>query len=71
MHLPNIPSAEQVAEHGVKVGEMEAKLLQKVEELTLYVIEMNKRVQALEQENTQLGGRSVSLAKASRKGVVR
>ena len=69
--LPDIPSAEQVAEHGVKVGEMEAKLLQKVEELTLHVIDMNKRVQALEQENTRLRSRSVQLAAASRKGGLR
>lgn len=42
-HLPDVPSAEHVAENGVTVGEMEAILLQKVEELTLYVIEMKKQ----------------------------
>jgi hypothetical protein len=42
-HLPNIPSAQEVAEHGVSVGEMQAKLLAKIEELTLHVIEQNKR----------------------------
>jgi hypothetical protein len=53
-HLPDIPSAKDVAEHGVKVGEVESKLLQKIEELTLHLIEMNKRVQALERENARL-----------------
>jgi len=54
--LPDIPSAEEVSEHGVKVGEMESKLLQKVEELTLHLIEMDKRLKALEHENAQLKG---------------
>jgi hypothetical protein len=41
-HLPDIPSAEEVEEHGISLGEMDAKLLQKIEELTLYVIELKK-----------------------------
>ncbi|MDB5012392.1 MAG: hypothetical protein JWQ25_594 [Daejeonella sp.] len=41
-HLPNIPSASEVAKDGINLGEMNAKLLQKIEELTLYVIEQNK-----------------------------
>lgn len=53
-HLPDVPSAAEVEANGVKVGEMESKLLQKVEELTLYVIELNKKVSALEQENQEL-----------------
>ena len=44
-HLPGVPSAEEVEENGVSVGEMEAKLLEKVEELTLYVIELQKELQ--------------------------
>jgi hypothetical protein len=47
-HLPDVPSAADVARDGVSVGEMEATLLQKVEELTLYTIELNSRVQELE-----------------------
>ncbi|HEY0055200.1 MAG TPA: hypothetical protein VGB63_07585 [Pedobacter sp.] len=42
-HLPEIPSAAEVAKDGVNLGEMNAKLLQKIEELTLYIIEQNKR----------------------------
>ena len=42
-HLPEIPSASEVAKDGFNVGEMNAKLLQKIEELTLYMIEQNKQ----------------------------
>lgn len=41
-HLPEIPSAEEVESDGLDVGEMNKKLLQKIEELTLYMIEMKK-----------------------------
>ncbi|QLE02013.1 hypothetical protein HX109_10775 [Galbibacter sp. BG1] len=47
-HLKDIPSAEEVSENGIFLGEMNAKLLQKIEELTLYVIEQNKRIEKLE-----------------------
>ena len=53
-HLPEIPSEAEVYENGINLGEMNAKLLQKIEELTLYMIDMNKRVDQLEQENTEL-----------------
>lgn len=43
-HLPNVPSAEEVSEKGFSLGEMDAKLLEKVEELTLYVIELKKEL---------------------------
>ena len=41
-HLPNIPTEAEVKTDGINVAEMNAKLLQKVEELTLYVIELKK-----------------------------
>ena len=47
-HLPEIPSATEVKNNGVNLADMNAKLLQKVEELTLYVIELNKRIVELE-----------------------
>jgi trimeric autotransporter adhesin len=50
-HLPDVPSAEQVAKEGVDMAQMDALLLQKIEELTLYVIEQNKRIEQLEAEN--------------------
>lgn len=53
-HLPDIPSEKEVIENGIQVGEMNAKLLQKIEELTLYMIDINKRVKSLEEENKAL-----------------
>ncbi|WP_422082350.1 hypothetical protein [Ulvibacterium sp.] len=53
-HLKGIPSAEEVAENGIFLGEMDSKLLRKIEELTLYIIDMNKRMELLEKENLQL-----------------
>jgi len=47
-HLPNIPSAKEVEENGVSLGEMNSKLLQKIEELTLYIIDLENRMKALE-----------------------
>lgn len=44
-HLPGIPKEKQVVESGVKVGEFNASLLRKVEELTLYIIDLNKKVE--------------------------
>jgi hypothetical protein len=41
-HLPDVPSAEDVEESGVSLGEMDAILLQKIEELTLYIIKLEK-----------------------------
>ena len=45
--LPNMPSAEKVAKEGIQVAEMNAKLLQKVEELTIYILEISKENEAL------------------------
>jgi hypothetical protein len=46
-HLPGIPSAKDVAEHGVGIGEMQAKLLAKLEELTLHQIAQEKEIAIL------------------------
>lgn len=46
-HLPEIPTAKQMVENGVNLGELNIKLLQKVEELTLYLIEKDKKNDAL------------------------
>ncbi|MEM6737409.1 MAG: hypothetical protein AAF620_15215 [Bacteroidota bacterium] len=53
-HLKDIPSAKEVEESGILLGEMDAKLLKKIEELTLYMIDMNKRMVQLEEENSRL-----------------
>lgn len=46
-HLPGVPSAEEVVENGLDLGKMDATLLQKIEELTLYIIEQQKEIQEL------------------------
>jgi hypothetical protein len=51
-HLPDVPKESEVLEKGINLGEMDAKLLQKIEELTLYVIEQN-RLNKVQQEKIQ------------------
>jgi hypothetical protein len=46
-HLPNVPSAEEMVKNGLNVAEMDAKLLEKIEELTLYMIEQQKQIEEL------------------------
>lgn len=46
-HLPDVPSAAQVARNGVNVGETEVILLKKIEELTLYLIQQQKEIEKL------------------------
>jgi hypothetical protein len=53
-HLPDIPSVDEITENGLNLGETDALLLRKIEELTLYVIEQNKRIEKLEMENEDL-----------------
>lgn len=48
-HLPEIPSAAEVAANGVDLGEMNRQLLKKLEEMTLHMIEMKKQIKALEE----------------------
>lgn len=47
-HLPDIPSAQEMAKKGQNLGEMNALLLQKIEELMLYVIEQENSIRNLE-----------------------
>ncbi len=53
-HLKDIPSAKEVAENGIFLGEMDSKLLQKIEELTLYTINQGKDISKLKKENQEL-----------------
>ncbi|WP_295121064.1 hypothetical protein [uncultured Chitinophaga sp.] len=53
-HLPGIPSEAEVAKEGIDVGEMNKKLLQKVEELTLYIIQQQKAITELQAEMKQV-----------------
>jgi len=50
-HLPNVPSAKEMKQNGNNLGETDAILLQKVEELTLYIVELKKEVEALKKGN--------------------
>ncbi len=47
-HLPNIPSAAEVEKNGLVVGDMQKRMMEKIEELTLYILELNKRIEVLE-----------------------
>jgi hypothetical protein len=53
-HLPNLPSAQQISDNNnqLELGEMQLKLLEKIEELTLYVIQQQKEIEALKQQLT-------------------
>lgn len=53
-HLPEIPTEAEVKENGISIGEMNAKLLQKIEELTLYMIEMKKANEDLKNRVSEL-----------------
>lgn len=52
-HLPDVPSAQEVEKEGLDIGETQAVLLRKIEELTLYIIELNKRLEELEKTNNE------------------
>ena len=49
-HLPEIKSAQEMQENGVGINELQTKLLQKIEELTLYILQQEERIKALEAE---------------------
>lgn len=49
-HLPDIPSASEMQQKGMAVSDLQTKLLQKVEELTLYIIEQDAKIEALQQQ---------------------
>jgi hypothetical protein len=49
-HLPNIPSAAYVEKNGIELGDMQKKLTQTVEELTLYILELKKEIDLLKKQ---------------------
>jgi hypothetical protein len=53
-HLPNVPSAQEMADNGLDVTKTVAKLMEKIEELTLYAIEMDKQIKQLQTEKEEL-----------------
>ena len=66
-HLPGIPSAMEAEKNGVNLGEMNRKLLEKVEELTLLLIEQGKKTETLQQENREMQLRVQKLEDTSKK----
>ncbi len=52
-HLPNIPSAKEIQKEGLHLKQMTNLLLQKIEELTLFLIEQEKRIKVLEANNNK------------------
>lgn len=52
-HLPNIPSALEIEANGIDLGAMDMKLLEKIEELTLYILEQEQRINQLEKGQTK------------------
>lgn len=53
-HLPGMPTAAEVAEQGIDIGEIQVKTLEKIEELTLYLLEMKQENDALKEEIEKL-----------------
>jgi hypothetical protein len=52
--LPEIPSAKEVQENGLDLGDMQGKLLMKIEELTLYTIEQQKLIEDLQKRLSEI-----------------
>ncbi|GAA0522962.1 hypothetical protein [Chitinophaga japonensis] len=63
-HLPDVPTEQEVVSEGLDLGEMDKKLLQKIEELTLYLIDQNKKIET-QQEMIETLKTEVSQLKAS------
>ncbi|MGB3005691.1 MAG: hypothetical protein WBC06_04225 [Chitinophagaceae bacterium] len=53
-HLPNIPSADEIKKNGLQLGDTQTKMMEKIEELTLYLIEANKQIVSIQKEIEKL-----------------
>lgn len=53
-HLPNVPSAKEVETNGQHLGELQKKMMEKIEELSLYVIEQHKEIENLKHQIQQI-----------------
>lgn len=49
-HLPGIPSAAQIAKEGIQLGDMSRRLMEKVEELTLYILQQQEQIDELKKQ---------------------
>jgi hypothetical protein len=62
-HLPDIESAKEMEANGLNLGQMDMKLLQKIEELTLYMIDFKKEMEKMKEENRKLKEEIIKLKK--------
>ena len=62
-HLPDVPTSDEITKNGVSLGKTQSLLLQKIEELTLYVIELKKESDNIKKDNEQLKNRIFKLEK--------
>ena len=52
-HLPEVPTASEVQQNGVDLGDMNMLLLKKIEEMTLYILDLENRIQQLEEKEAE------------------
>lgn len=65
-HLPEIPSAKSMGQNGINIGELNMKMLQKIEELTLYLIEKDKQLKLQGQRMLKMERQMKALVKAKK-----
>lgn len=63
-HLPGIPTSEEVQKNGIDLGASQARLLEKIEQLTLYTIDLQKQLTAMQQQNDKMQQKIDELSKA-------
>ncbi|MFB6454906.1 hypothetical protein ACE38W_06510 [Chitinophaga sp. Hz27] len=66
-HLPSIPSTAEVEKNGIDLGEMNKRLLQKIEEITLYLIDQDKQIKTQKEETNKLKEEIKSLQEQNKK----
>lgn len=66
-HLPGVPTSADIKENGINVAEIQTMQMQKIEELTLYMIEMNQRMDSLQVEVNRLKQENQELKKSGTK----
>ena len=52
--MPGIPSAAEVKEEGIQVGDMQKKMMEKIEELSLYIIQLNDENKSLKKDMDEM-----------------
>ena len=56
-HLPNVPKEEQVKKEGLKIADLQIRMLEKIEELTLYTLEQQETIKALQERLEKVEGK--------------